>query len=129
MVRDDGDGALDFDWGRGSPGAGCGVPSNDFSARWTRTVDLDAGTYRFTVTTDDGARLSVDGDVVIDAWRDQPPTASSATINLPGGEHTIRLEYYESGGSAAAELTWRRLSSALRASGRRAPVTKGTFHP
>ena len=54
------DDAVDFNWGGGTPGDG--VPADNFSARWTKSLALEeAGTYKFTVTGDDGFRLYVDG--------------------------------------------------------------------
>jgi len=50
MIRDDGDGPLNFDVGDGSPGAACGLGADTFSVRWTRYVSFAPGTYRFTVT-------------------------------------------------------------------------------
>src|SRR5437868_3242427 len=63
MVRDDtqpGSRFLDFDWKLGSPDKECGVGVDNFSVRWMRTVALAAGSYRFTVTSDDGIRLLID---------------------------------------------------------------------
>ena len=61
------DDAVDFDWGGGAPGDG--VPADNFSARWTKSVTLaEAGAYKFTVTGDDGVRLYVDGEKVLDKW-------------------------------------------------------------
>lgn len=57
---------INFNWGTGGPGGG--IPADNFSARWTRTVDLAAGRYRFTATSDDGIRVWVDGTLVIDQW-------------------------------------------------------------
>src|SRR5262249_6067610 len=61
MVRDDGDGFLNLNFGGGSPGLPCGVNADSFSARWTRTVNFAQDIYRFSVTGDDGVRLYVDG--------------------------------------------------------------------
>ena len=113
MVRDDGTGALAFDWGYGTPSASCGIPVDRFSARWTRAVALDAGTYRFRVTSDDGARLYVDGVVKIDQWRDQAPTESTADVVLAAGTHTLILEYYENTGGTMAKLSWEVLPSCV----------------
>ena len=59
---------LDYNWGMGSPGPG--VYADGFSTRWTRYLDLEAGTYRFTATSDDGLRLYVDGSLLINEWYD-----------------------------------------------------------
>jgi photosystem II stability/assembly factor-like uncharacterized protein len=109
MVRDDGSEDLDFDWGPESPSVDCGVPFNRFSVRWTRTVHFSEGTYRFTVTGDDGVRLWIDGVVEIDGWRDQRPSVYTATVELDAGTHTVRLDYYDDRGGAVARLSWERL--------------------
>ena len=82
------------------------MPSDFFSARWTRSVAFPAGARTFTVGCDDGTRLSVDGTLVIDFWNDHSYAFQSATVTLVAGAHTIVLEFYECGGAAAAALTW-----------------------
>ncbi|MBN1660675.1 MAG: hypothetical protein JXA93_19925 [Anaerolineae bacterium] len=98
------DPAIDFDWGGGSPRSD--MPVEDFSVRWTRRLQLSqGGTYRFLVVSDDGARLWVDGQLLIDRWQDGY-TTDEATINLAAGGHDVRLEYYEHLGGALVRLTW-----------------------
>jgi hypothetical protein len=106
MVRDDGDGGLNFDWGAQSPAASCGVNADDFSARWSRKVILAAGRHRFTVTADDGVRLFVNGRRAIDEWRNQPPATFTAEVMLPAGTHRIVVEYYDHTGGAVATVNW-----------------------
>lgn len=106
VVRDEGVGNLDFDWGLGRPHADCFNLNDNFSARWTRTVTFPVGTHRFTVTADDGVRLLIDGKKLIDEWRDQTAKSFSVDVELSGGAHRIVLEYYESLGSAQVKLTW-----------------------
>ncbi|KAA3664551.1 MAG: hypothetical protein DWQ04_05135 [Chloroflexi bacterium] len=101
LVRDDE--RIDFNWGSSSPAWNV-VASDNFSVRWTRTINLDAGRYRFTTTTDDGVRLWVNGRLLIDKWLDQAATPYSAEIDLPGGSTYIRMEYYEGVGGAYARL-------------------------
>jgi hypothetical protein len=96
------DDAIDFDWGDGSPGAV--VPANTFSARWTRTKTYSEGTYRFTITGDDGIRVLVDGTKVVDGWNYQAPTTYSADVALSAGEHTVVVEYFEHTGGAVAKF-------------------------
>lgn len=96
---------IDFDWGTGSPALGT-IGSDGFSVRWTRSVNLAAGNYRFTVTVDDGVRLWVNHHLLIESWRDQPPTTYTGDLYLPGGDIPIKMEYYENGGGAVARLSW-----------------------
>ncbi|MHC4091443.1 MAG: glycoside hydrolase domain-containing protein, partial [Planctomycetota bacterium] len=111
MVRNDGTGSLNFDWGSGSPSGACGVPANKFSVRWTRTAYFNAGMYQFSVTSDDGFRLYVDGVLQLNAWIDQGPTTYTKNVALSAGNHTIKMEYYENGGGAVAKLSWKVVSS------------------
>jgi hypothetical protein len=106
MVRDDGTGFIDFNWGYDSPRSACGIGADNFSVRWTRTLSFDADTYRFTVTGDDGFRLYVDDVLKLEKWFDQPPTTYSVDVPLTAGNHTLKMEYYEHGGGATAKLSW-----------------------
>jgi hypothetical protein len=103
LVRNDTQ--IDFDWGTGSPAPGT-IGSDGFSVRWIRSINLAAGNYRFTATVDDGIRLWVNNHLLIESWRDQPPTTYSGDIYLPGGAVPIKMEYYENGGGAVARLSW-----------------------
>jgi hypothetical protein len=101
LVRNDA--SVDFDWGNNAPAPG--LPADNFSVRWTRQIQFSAGLYRFTVAVDDGARLWVDGTLVVDQWHDGISTYIG-DIYLDQGTHTIRLEMYEHLGGAAAHLSW-----------------------
>jgi hypothetical protein len=93
-----------YNWGNGSPDAS--VPVNNFSARWTGIFDLETGTYTFVTRTDDGVRLWLDDELIIDRWVDQGPTEHIAVRTLQAGEHELRMEYYENAGGAVAQLRW-----------------------
>ncbi len=97
--------ALNYNWGAGSPAAGV-VNSDYFSARWTRSVSIPTGMTRFTMAVDDGARLWVNGHLLIDAWRDQAAATYTGDIYLPGGAVTVEMQYYENTGMAVAQLSW-----------------------
>jgi hypothetical protein len=66
------------------------------------------GSYRFSTVSDDGIRLWVGGQLVINNWTDHAATTNtSALIALTAGvQYTITLEFYERGGSATASLQW-----------------------
>jgi YD repeat-containing protein len=106
MVQNDGAGFLNFNFGDGGPGSPCIPVTDNFSARWKRTVNFEAGTYRFTATADDGVRLYVDGQLKIDQWTPHAPTTYTADVFLSAGDHEIKLEYFEGVGGAVAILTW-----------------------
>jgi glucose/arabinose dehydrogenase len=98
--------AINGDWGEGSPDAA--IDPNTFSIRWTGQVTPQfSETYTFYTNTDDGVRLWVDGKLLIDRWIDQGPTEWSATVALTAGEaYDLKMEYYENGGGAVAQLRW-----------------------
>jgi hypothetical protein len=107
LTRDDAH--ILFDWGTGSPVPGS-IPEEDFSVRWTRSVNLSSGRYRFMMTVDDGGRLWVNGKLLIDAWRDQAAHTYTAEIDLSGGAIPIKMEYYEHGGQSVARLSWEQVT-------------------
>ena len=103
LVRNDAD--INFSWGAGSPAPGT-IGSDNFSVRWTRSLALVPGRYQFASTTDDGVRLWVNNQLIIDQWRDQSPTTKRAEIDLPGGSIPVKMEYYDNTGGAKAQLSW-----------------------
>jgi hypothetical protein len=103
LCRDDA--SVNFNWGSGSPSPS--IPADNFSARWSRTVTFSAGTYSFTVGSDDGSRLYIDGNLVIDRWVAQAYRTRTVQVALSAGPHEIRLEYFEATGSARVTLSWR----------------------
>ncbi|MBK8988864.1 MAG: SH3 domain-containing protein [Chloroflexi bacterium] len=102
LVRDDA--AINFNWGTGKPADS--INGDEFSVRWTRTLPLEAGVYRFTTTTDDGVRLWVNNQLLIDRWQDQTLASFSAEVTLPGGGVPVKMEYYENRDTAVAQLSW-----------------------
>jgi len=115
MIRNDGTGFLDFSWNNGSPSSACGVPADNFSVRWTRSVSFNGETYRFKVTSDNGFRLYVDGNLKLEASTVQGPTDYRVDVALAAGKHIVELEYWVEDGSAVAQLSWRQISNVLRA--------------
>ena len=100
------DPTVDFAWGSGSPAAAIGADT--FSARWTGQVEAQfTGTYTFYTVSDDGVRLWVNGQQIINNWTDHAPTENSGTIALSAGQrYDIRMELYENGGGATGRLLW-----------------------
>jgi hypothetical protein len=107
LVRNDT--ALEFNWGEGSPNTA--IPVDDFSARWIRNVEFESGDYLFHLTVDDGAKLWVDNQLLIDDWHDGPPRKTSTSLALAGGVHTLRVEYYECNGGARVRMWWEKIPS------------------
>jgi hypothetical protein len=107
LVRNDQ--AIGFDWGKGSPAES--IPDNHFSARWTRKVAFDKGTYRFYALVDDGIRIYVDDRLVLDSWTDHDAKELVADYALAKGTYTVRVEYYERIGNARIDVRWEKVES------------------
>jgi hypothetical protein len=61
----------------------------------------------FTATVDDGARLWIDDILTLDDWGvSNELHAIPKIVYLAAGQHTVRLEYREHTGRAAAKLTY-----------------------
>ncbi len=102
------DATVNFDWGTGTP-AGTALTSPDtFSVRWTGRVFAPVtGSYTFTTTSDDGVRLWVNNQLIINNFTDHGATNNNGVINLTANTfYDIRMEYYENGGLAVAKLLW-----------------------
>ncbi len=105
LVRQDAN--VDFDWGAGAPAPG--LPVDGFSVRWTGRIGPMPKTklYRFGTSSDDGARLWIDGKKLVDDWGPQDSVTKSGTVTLEAGRsYDLRMEYQEIGGGANARLLW-----------------------
>ncbi|HSM58565.1 MAG TPA: PA14 domain-containing protein [Candidatus Sulfomarinibacteraceae bacterium] len=119
---------INFNWGQDSPAPDVLGPDR-FSARWRRTLDLERGLYRFQVTVDDGARLWVNDELLIDAWRPQPVTTVEEEVFLEGGAVPVRLEYFENAGLAQIALNWTRIAQQPTPSPTQTPTPPPTAVP
>ena len=79
---------INFNWDNSAPGAS--VNADNFSVRWTGEVEAAfTETYTFYTTTDDGVRLWVNDEQIIDKWVEQSATEWSGTIDLVAGQAKI----------------------------------------
>lgn len=104
------DSTIDFRWDLGSPAAG--VNPDHFSVRWQGTITVPGGDYTFTMGSDDGSRLWIDGDLVMDYWN----TCCqywNRKVTLSPGAHSVRMEMREVDGASWAYLRWRDAASPL----------------
>ena len=111
MTRDES--AVNWDWGLGRPGEE--LPYDYFSARWTTYAWFDTGRYVLKAYTDDGVRVWLDGQVVMDYWYDQPANLHEQLIDVVSGYHSVRVEYYENIGAAVAKVWWDWISGPITA--------------
>ena len=102
VVRQDAEVA--FDWQEESPDAE--LPADNFSVRWTKRAWFEDALYTFYATMDDGMRVYVDDELLIDEWRDRAAREVTASRHMSAGAHEVRVEYYERGHMALARLWW-----------------------
>ena len=98
--------SLNKDWGRYAPAPG--VTADFFSMRCTSTTHFSEGDYDFRVATDDGIKVWVDDNLIIDQWRVQGVSHYGADIHLGEGDHTVKVEYFENMGRALVRVGWAR---------------------
>ncbi|MDZ7811910.1 MAG: DUF6701 domain-containing protein [Ideonella sp.] len=103
------DGPVDFNWGAGGPGPG--VNADNFSVRWTGAVLVpSSGWYTFQTGSDDGVRLWVNGQQLVNSWYPRGLAYDTpAPVYLKAGtRYPIEMHFYELTGAAAARLLWKR---------------------
>ena len=100
------DAAIDFNWANGSPANG--VKADGFSVRWRgQVVPKYSETYTFFLNTDNGRRLWVNDQLVVDRWVDDWNVEYSGSIKLEAGKaYKLKMEYFENYGGASAKLEW-----------------------
>jgi hypothetical protein len=120
---------VDFAFAGASPGSP--VPATGWSARWTADLNvLIEGEYTFSVNSEGGTRLWIDGERVINRWVSWVPTeyASLLPIHLEVGVHTLRLEYYHySNGEQHLYWTSPDIAKQIIPAGPLQPPTKATI--
>ena len=100
-----------FDFGRNGLPPDSGVTAPDtFSVQWRGYLLPDRSeTVTLWTRSDDGVRVYLDGELVIDNWSDHAPTLDRARVTLEGGRaHAIAVQYYQRRGGAQIRLGWRR---------------------
>ena len=101
------DSVIDFNWNDAGPAPE--IPRTHFSAVWSGTIEVPAqiGDVRLGTLEDDGVRVWIDGQPVIDAWggHDSATTEASAVLTA-GVPHQLRIEYQQLDYGAALKLEW-----------------------
>jgi hypothetical protein len=81
--------------------------SDDIEFHSSRRISLPVtGTYTFNLGSDDGSRLWVDGNMIIDRWYDTGYSKSSSSLTLNSGNHNFRIDYYDSGWDARVSFDY-----------------------
>ena len=83
------------------------APKDKFTVRWNGGFLVPkTGTYTIYFGTDDGQRVWLDGEKVVEDWVGHGTQYSMTTASLAKGWHVLELHHYDSGGHAAALLEW-----------------------
>lgn len=99
------DTTINFDWGKSSPGIS-GIGSDAFSVRWVGVLKVaESGDYTFFDRSDDGSRLWINNNRIINQWSNHSAATKQATVHLNKDViYNIKLEYYESTGNAEVKM-------------------------
>lgn len=98
------DPAIDFDFGLNSPAPG--ITADYWSARWTGNFAFVGGKYRFTAIADDGMRIWVDNNLILDQFHLEPPTTYTIDVDISAGTHAVKVEFFDNNGTAVAKVSW-----------------------
>ncbi|HET7733093.1 MAG TPA: RICIN domain-containing protein, partial [Paludibacter sp.] len=100
------DTTINFNWTGNAPNAYVGV--DNFSVRWSGQIQpRTTGTYTFFINSDNGRRLWINDQLVIDKWISDYGIEYTGTISLNANQrYNIKLEYFEDLGGASCMLEW-----------------------
>ncbi len=100
------DSRISFDWETGSPLRT--FNQDKFSVRWTGQIAPSySEQYTFHVISDDGVRLWINNQLLIDEWKNRAATEYEGTIRLSANKrYNIKLEYFEYKADASIKLLW-----------------------
>ena len=107
------DAVVNFNWSSAGPATTIG--QTNFTARWIGSVQPQYNeTYTFTVIANDGVRLWVNGELLVNNWAAQTSTVTnSGSIALTAQQlYNLRLDYFQSTGNGAVQLGWNSPSTA-----------------
>ncbi|MBI5802825.1 MAG: hypothetical protein HZA92_19150 [Verrucomicrobia bacterium] len=114
---------LDFNWGENAPVPD--VPAQSFSARWSGQVAAQfTESYTFHIEAGGGARLWLDGQLILNQWNDKPGEFYSTVVPLTAGQkYDLRLEHFSTSKEARMRLLW------SSASQRKVPIPADVLTP
>lgn len=82
--------------------------AENFFVRWTGLLRCDQdGLYNFYVESDDGCRLYIDRELVVDNSAGRAMEQKADRLTLKAGDHPFRFEYFQGGGPAGVNFQWK----------------------
>lgn len=115
------DGTVFFNWEQGGPQ---GMGADNFSIRWEGNIKIGDKDSRLCFFADDGIRVWIDGQKVVDGWNVYDKMLST-DYYAAGSSHTIKIEYFEAGGGAHCYMYY----GEREANGEMTPNTRTVFIP
>lgn len=78
------------------------------SIRWTGFIKPTvSGDYKIGVNSDDGVRLWLNNELVVDQWHNRGATTDQVAIEMEAGkQYAVKLEYFDNGSDAICQLLW-----------------------
>jgi beta-glucosidase len=98
--------SMDMNWNGASPIAG--VNADQWSAKFTGKLTVPAtGLYTIASTSDDGSKITINNQLLVNQWHDQAATTGSGSIYLTAGQPVpIEVDYYQNSGGSSLKLQW-----------------------
>lgn len=96
--------AIEFDYGKKAPVAG--ITADYYSTRFSGEFSFTGGKYRFTSTVDDGIRIFLDDNLILDRWHTTAVTTYQVDVDVSEGKHRVRVEYFEEKGASVIKVRW-----------------------
>ncbi len=91
-------------WGKPAEGVG----EDKFATFAEAEFDMEPGEYAIELTSDDGARLYLDGKLLIDHWNIHEPATDEVRVRL-GGHHKLEVEHFDASGFATLDFKWKKV--------------------
>ncbi|UKS29221.1 PA14 domain-containing protein [Paenibacillus sp. HWE-109] len=97
---------IDFNWSNAAPFPS--MQADTFSVRWTGKLKPKyTENYQISTLSDDGIRVWVNGELVIDSWFNQSWVERKGSIALQAGVPVdFKVEYYDNTNGAVAKVSW-----------------------
>ncbi len=123
------DASVNFNWGTSQPIAGIGP--NNFSVRWYNTITLQAGTYRFRAGADDGIRVAINNQIIIDRFTSVDSFQVNTTdVTLQAGSYQFIVDYFNgASGPAGVLFDWTTITPGQPTVGPGGVASGGTVTP
>lgn len=100
---------IKYNWANRSPARG--VAKDNFSARWSGQFDFKDGEYEFRALADDGVRILLDGQPILDHWQEGAVSEYLVEVNPGAGKHLVEVEYFDAVGNAQVQVAWKHTST------------------